>query len=106
MLEDLGWMSINQLCAETRLLEAWKTVNTEDYCLKESVPLKKRAQYTATRSNDTTLLELGPPDKFANCRFAHKTAQLWNEAPKEIKNETKLTTARSLIREFCLTLPT
>ena len=28
MLRELGWISINQLCAETRLLEAWKTTLT------------------------------------------------------------------------------
>ena len=31
MLEDLGWLSINQLAAETRLIEAWKSVHMEDY---------------------------------------------------------------------------
>ena len=30
MLEDLGWLSLNQLAAETRLIEAWKTVHLDD----------------------------------------------------------------------------
>ena len=34
MLEELNWSSINQLCGETRLIEAWKTVNLEKYCMK------------------------------------------------------------------------
>ena len=35
MLEDLGLLSLNQLAAETRLLEAWKTVHQEDYCMTD-----------------------------------------------------------------------
>ena len=34
-LDELGWLSINQLAAETRLIEAWKTVHLEDYCMKD-----------------------------------------------------------------------
>ena len=33
MLEKLGWLSINQLSCEIRLIEVWKAVNQENHCL-------------------------------------------------------------------------
>ena len=30
MLEELNWLSLNQLSAETRLVQAWKTANVDD----------------------------------------------------------------------------
>ena len=33
MLEKLGWLSINQLSCEIRLIEVWKALNQEDHCL-------------------------------------------------------------------------
>ena len=34
MLEKLGWLSINQLSCEIRLIEAWKALNHENHCLQ------------------------------------------------------------------------
>ena len=35
MLEKLNWLSVNQLAAETRLMQVWKALNMEDYCLTD-----------------------------------------------------------------------
>ena len=35
MLEKMGWLSINQLACEVRLIEVWKALNQEDYVLPE-----------------------------------------------------------------------
>ena len=35
MLEKVGWLSINQLACEVRLIETWKAIYVEDYCLNE-----------------------------------------------------------------------
>ena len=43
MLEELEWSSINQLCGETRLIEAWKTVHWEKYCMKDVLSIKKKS---------------------------------------------------------------
>ena len=45
MLEELGWLSINQLAAETRLIEAWKTVHLEEYCMKDILKLRHKGSY-------------------------------------------------------------
>ena len=107
MLRELGWLSINQLCAETRLLEAWKTVHVENYCLEDTLKLKRRpkTQYMSTRSTAHTLLETGQRDRFSNGSFVHKTALIWNTAPKNVRQATNLCQAKTLIRTFVKTLP-
>ena len=81
MLVELGWISINQLCAETRLIEAWKTVHSDDYCMKDMLKPKKKPVKISTRSAYQNLLETGERDKFENGSFIYKTAQIWNKAP-------------------------
>ena len=105
MLEELEWSSINQLCGETRLLEAWKTVHLEKYCMNDVLSIKKKSDYMSTRSNDTTQLEQSAINKFSNARFVNMTAKIWNMCPKEIKEEPQFERAKILIKEFCKTLP-
>ena len=93
------------MCGETRLIEAWKTVHQEKYCMRDVLTIKKKSEYMPTRSNDTTLLEQSVNNKFSNARFANMTAKLWNECPKEIKEEQKFERAKTLIKEYCKTLP-
>ena len=35
MLEKLGWLFFNQMACEVRLIETWKALNVEDYCLSD-----------------------------------------------------------------------
>ena len=105
MLEELEWSSINQLCGETRLIEAWKTVHLEKYCMQDVLSIKKKSEYMSTRSNDTTLLVPSEKNKFSNARFVNMTAKIWNECPKEIKEEPQFEKAKILIKKFCKTLP-
>ena len=34
LLQETWWLSINQLSCEIRLIEVWKSLNLENYCLK------------------------------------------------------------------------
>ena len=36
MLKEVGWLSLNQLACETRLIEVWKSLNIENYCLQDA----------------------------------------------------------------------
>ena len=105
MLHALNWSSINQLCGETRLIEAWKTVHTEKYCMQEILPIKKKNEHISTRSNDSTLFEQGIVNKFSNSRFLNMTAKVWNECPRDIKEEINFGKAKVLIKEYCKNLP-
>ena len=104
MLEELNWSSINQLCGETRLIEAWKRVHVEDYCIQDILPFRRKSQYMA-RSNEISLLEQGENNKYSNGRFLNMTSKIWNECPREIKEEKRFERAKILIKEYCKTLP-
>ena len=105
MLEELKWLSINQLCAETRLLEAWKTVHQEDYCIKDILQVKKKSKHMSTRSNEQTMFEQGKENRFASGSFVQKTTQIWNAAPKNVKEATTIQQAKKMIRQYVKTLP-
>ena len=99
MLENLEWLSINQLSAEIRLIEAWKGANLEDYCLGETLVKQKKSAY-ATRSNDVVLFDLGVNDIHGSTGFVNTTARLWNKCPVEIKKASTLDKAKREIRNF------
>ena len=105
MLEELGWLSINQLNAETRLLEAWKSIHTEGYYMSDLLQVKPKNQHMGMRANDETLLEQGPIHKFANGSFIQRTAQIWNAAHRGVKEASSIYTAKRTIRQFVKTLP-
>ena len=105
MLSELGWLSINQLNAETRLLEAWKAIHTDGYCMSDLLPVKSKNKHMSTRSDDETLMEQGQSHKFINGSFSHRTAQIWNAAPRGVKEASSIYTAKRTIRQFVKTLP-
>ena len=82
MLEELDWLSINQLAVETRLTEAWKSANFENYCMKDNLKARPRGAYN-TRNNQEVYFYHSEDGRLTS--FANKTAQIWNKAPKAIK---------------------
>ena len=105
MLTQLGWLSINQLCAETRLIEAWKSEHLENYCIGDMLIRKEKSSHMNTRSNKQTTFKSGQHDKFTNGSFMQRTAEIWNQAPKGVKEATELPQAKRAIRTFVKTLP-
>ena len=98
ILEELDWLSLNQMAAESRLVEAWKTANLEDYCLKDTLKKRQKGTY-ATRSSNEEFFERGVDDLHGSAGFVNPTAKIWNEAPKAVKS------AKRHIRNFVKELP-
>ena len=80
-------------------------MHTEKYCMQDILCVKKKNEGMSTRSNDFQMLEQGVVNKFSNGRFSHMTAKVWNECPREIKEETQFEKARLLIKSYCKNLP-
>ena len=51
------------------------------------------------------LLKAGQRDKFTNGSFKDRTTEIWNVAPKEVKDAIELPQAKKAIRTFVKTLP-
>ena len=99
MLDDLGWLSLNQLAAETRLVEAWKSVHLEEYCMKDVLKLRPKGNYN-TRSNHIDFLDAGVNDIYGSAGFVSTTAKLWNKSPVSVKEAQTLNSAKIEIRNF------
>ena len=66
---------------------------------------KEKSSHMKTRSNNQTTFKSGQHDKFTNGSFMQRTAEIWNQAPKGVKEATELPQAKRAIRTFVKTLP-
>ena len=99
MLEKLGWLSLNQLACEVRLIETWKALNQGGYCLSE---VFERSENTTinTRSSNKIKLKASFKTRIRESSFQLPSVQLWNAAPKDITEAQTEAQARSAIRKF------
>ena len=98
MLKEVGWLSINQLASEVRLIEVWKALYQEEYCLKEifeRVPDKE----IGTRSTNQIKLKSHFKSRLRENSFQFPSVQLWNAAPPEITEARSESKARADIRK-------
>ena len=98
MLKQLGWLSINQLACEVRLVEVWKALNEQDYCQKE---LFERVQpgKVKTRSAQQIRLKTNFRSRLRENSFQFPSVQLWNNAPPEVTEAITESKARTAIGE-------
>ena len=103
MLKQLHWLSINQLACEQRLMQVWKSISNEDYCLHDM--FKPRENQRETRSAGTKKLQINFRTKLREASFHFPSVRLWNSAPEEVTNAPTESQAKTAIRKFVLTLP-
>ena len=104
MLKKLGWLSLNQMSAEVRLIEVWKALNVEDYCLKDIFQRVESAK-TNVRSSGKNRIKSTFKSKLRENSFHYPSVRLWNTAPTEITCATTESAARRAIKKYVLTLP-
>ena len=97
MLKQLGWLSINQLACEVRLMEVWKALYQEDYCLKEMFE-RVPAKQINTRSTNKVRLQASFRSRIRENSFQFPSVQLWNAAPSEVTEADSESKARAAIR--------
>ena len=106
MLEKFQLLSVNQLAAEIKLMETWKSINVE-CCPIELDPFnpnrddsRHRLRPQPTRIfNDSHRLQL------AQSSFHVDSARLWNYAPLSIQGAPTFASAKRAIKEYCKSLP-
>ena len=104
MLEKLGWLSINQLSCEIRLIEVWKAVNQENHCLSQFFE-KTVTNEGITRSAGLNRLKTGFKSKIRENSFVFPSIQIWNSAPPEVTTAESESKARVEIKKYVKTLP-
>ena len=104
LLKKFQLLSVNQLNAQIKLLEIWKSENIPNYPLKVSkqgvnvVGVATRADYA------NRLREVGKSDLVQRTCISD-AIRVWNRAPEKIKNSKSLYTAKKEIKTFAKTLP-
>ena len=100
MLEKVGWLSLNQMAAEVRLIEVWKALHLGTSLTN----LFERIQGN-TRQASQSRLKLGKNSTLRESSFLQPSAKLWNLAPLNVVEAKTESRARTAIREFVKSLP-
>ena len=104
MLQKLGWLSLNQMSAEVRLIEVWKALNKEDYCL-ENLFQRVESEQVNVRSSGKNRIKCAFKSKLRENSFHYPSVRLWNSAPIEVTKAITESAARNAIRKHVLSLP-
>ena len=106
MLTKFNLLSVNQLAAQIKLTEVWKSVNIKDYAIsldpynKAQNPSEMELRPKPTRIFDDTA-------RLANSKYSFNvdSARLWNLAPTAITQAQTLSLAKRAILTHVKTLP-
>ena len=96
--------SVNQLNAKTKLLQVWKSKQSESYPI-QWVKRNEAIQDRRTRASKENILSESRGGQILHSTFINDSARIWNLAPDAIKNCQSLYLAKNSIKEFCFTLP-
>ena len=99
--------SVNQLAAEIKLTEAWKTQNINNYPFKLEANNPNRCDGDRiVRASTTKKWKDMSKSKAASVSISRDCAKLWNNAPADIINAKSLCEAKRLIKKYSRTLET
>ena len=104
LLKKFGMLSVNQLNAQVKLLEMWKSQNIVDYPLKVGRQEKIENTCTTRASTQGRLIELGRSTT-AKGSSTGDAIRIWNMAPKDIKDSRTVYQVKERIKAYAKTLP-
>ena len=104
LLDKFGILSVNQLNAQIKLLEIWKSLNVEKY------PLTIKVQNTEHTGASTRADKSNRPVEIGKSCLTQKTCisdaiRLWNLAPEKIKCCLSVGQVKKEIKSFVKILP-
>ena len=104
LLEKFEMLAVNQLNAQIKLLEMWKSLNVEKY------PTSIKKQGTVHEGAITRADKLNRPCEVGKSALTQKTCisdaiRLWNLAPDVIKQSMTVSKVKKEIKSFVKTLP-
>ncbi len=98
MLEELEFLSINQMAAVEKFSECWRWVHVEDYPLDEVLTLNTATPNTRAAMGVRLLVRGSSKLKCAN--FGTQGPLVWNSTPEEIRCCTDYKMAREMFEEY------
>ena len=106
LLLKSGLQSVNQLAANIKILEVWKSLNVKDYLIglepnKRGIGNSERY----LRPASTRLWNQDAKTVAVRESFSKNAAKIWNNLPSEIKSIKYLYSVKMAIKMHCKTLP-
>ena len=98
-------MSVNQLAAQIKLLEVWKSTNIIGYSVQlENNQLQRNTNGREVRPPTVKLWKDDTRVTNAKESFLRDAAKLWNNAPLSVKNAKTIYLAKKEIVKYCKTI--
>ena len=104
MLLKFKIKSVNQINAQIKLNEMWKSVNILNYPIKTNF-LTRVDDVAQTRAVTNGLLKETLATNSSQRSFIHDAAHIWNKTPLNIKQCKTYSSAKLAIKAFVITLP-
>ena len=104
IFKETNLLSINQINAQVKLLEVWKSMNFESYPIKWINRKDEIIRQGLKCSNKPDLIIKGK-SPLQSQTFIHDAAMVWNSAPRALKECVSLNTVKKQINLFICTLP-
>ena len=104
MLESTNLLSVNQLAAQIKLVEMWKSATQEKYPVKME-RMRSGENERVTRGSKGIKFKEKKRTTLRKNSFIGDGAKLWNNAPETIRNAKSIDSAKKAIKTYCKTLP-
>ena len=106
MLEKFQLLSVNQLAAEIKLTETWKSINIEGCPIKlEPYKINSTGNGYKLRPQINRIFKDDARLQISQSSINIDAAKVWNKAPEEVKKALTLAEAKRKIKSFCKLLP-
>ena len=104
LLEKFGFMSVNPMNCQVKLMEVWKAINLEGY------PLKIAQQSVPEVGTSTRAAHKGKPINIGKSTATRNSCvsdsiRIWNLAPRNITESKTAYLAKKAIKEYARSLP-
>ena len=104
MLTSLGMLSVNQINAQIKICEMWKSTRIPKYPIKTEL-IQRPADVANTRAVSLGELKEGKLSNASQRTFLNDAMHIWNKTPINIKQSVSLYTAKKAIKNIVFTLP-
>ena len=106
MLKKFQLLSVNQLSAEIKIIEVWKSINTKGSPISLA-PYNPNLVQTvrSLRPQPTRIFHDSARLALSQSSFHIDAAKVWNGAPAAVHSATTLSSAKEAIKIYCKSIP-
>ena len=105
MLEKFNLPSVNQLAAEIKLIEVWKSLNTENSPIRLEPYNANSNPVQQLRTKSNRIFDDSANLKASRSSFNVDAARIWNMAPDQVRSAKSLAEAKRIIKLHTKSLP-